>query len=178
MTSAIFLIGISVPLGLLVLLGSPPALYGLHRLAAPLHRSSHVEQARAAEAAGVATDLVRGGRVLKGIGAEAAAATRYRAVSAASLRASVRAAAAGNVLEAANVLAGGLLLALVALVGGRLAASRRHQRGRAGRRGRADPVPDRPAAARGVGGGHVRRVAGVGRARRDGAGGAAGGRGR
>ena len=122
-TSAIFLIGISVPLGLLVLLGSPPALYGLHRLAAPLHRSSHVEQARAAEAAGVATDLVRGGRVLKGIGAEAAAATRYRAVSAASLRASVRAAAAGNVLEAANVLAGGLLLALVALVGGRLAAS-------------------------------------------------------
>ena len=71
----------------------------------------------------MATDLVRGGRVLKGIGAEAAAATRYRAVSAASLRASVRAAAAGNVLEAANVLAGGLLLALVALVGGRLAAS-------------------------------------------------------
>ena len=38
-TSAIFLIGISVPLGLLVLLGAPPALYGLHRLAAPLHRS-------------------------------------------------------------------------------------------------------------------------------------------
>jgi putative ABC transport system ATP-binding protein len=122
-TSAIFLIGISVPLGLLVLLGAPPALYGLHRLAAPLHRSSHVEQARAADAAGVATDLVRGGRVLKGIGAEAAAAARYRSVSAASLRASVRAAAAGNVLEAANVLAGGLLLALVALVGGRLAAS-------------------------------------------------------
>lgn len=123
LTAAIFLIGISVPLGLLVLLGSPPALYGLHRLAGPLHRRSHVEQARAADAAGVATDLVRGGRVLKGIGAEAAAAERYRAVSAASLRASVRAAAAGNVLEAANVLAGGLLLALVALVGGRLAAA-------------------------------------------------------
>ena len=122
-TSAIFLVGISVPLGLLVLLGSPPALYGLHRLAEPLHRRSHDEQARAADAAGVATDLVRGARVLKGIGAEAAASERYRAVSAASLRASVRAASAGNVLEAANVLAGGLLLAVVALVGGRLAAS-------------------------------------------------------
>ena len=111
-TSAIFLVGISVPLGLLVLLGSPPALYGLHRLAEPLHRRSHDEQARAADAAGVATDLVRGARVLKGIGAEAAASERYRVVSAASLRASVRAASAGNVLEAANVLAGGLLLAV------------------------------------------------------------------
>ena len=123
-TSAIFLIGISVPLGLLVLLGAPPALYGLHRLAAPLHRSSHVEQARAADGGGRghrprARRAGAEGDRRRGRGGRRATA----AVSAASLRASVRAAAAGNVLEAANVLAGGLLLALVALVGGRLAAS-------------------------------------------------------
>ncbi len=78
--AAVVLLGISVPLGLLVLLGLPPLLLSAHALGAPLARRAGAEQARAAAAAATATDLVHGLRVLKGIGAEAAAAERYRRV--------------------------------------------------------------------------------------------------
>ncbi len=119
--AAVVLLRISVGLGLLVLLGAPPLLFVLQRVARPLWAHSGAEQARAAQASAVATDFVRGVRVLKGIGAETTASERYRDVSRTSLRASLRAARAGNVLDGASVLVSGALLALVAYVGGRLA---------------------------------------------------------
>ena len=79
LVGAIALLRVSLPLGLLVLIGAPLLLWSAHLLGRPLQRRSDVEQDRAAHAAGIAADLVAGLRVLKGIGAESAAAVRYRA---------------------------------------------------------------------------------------------------
>jgi putative ABC transport system ATP-binding protein len=91
---AVVLLRMSVPLGLLVLLGTPLLLWLGHLLSKPLERRSETEQERAARASGVAADLVAGLRVLKGIGAEPAAVARYRRISQNSLTATVRAARA------------------------------------------------------------------------------------
>jgi putative ABC transport system ATP-binding protein len=74
--SAVVLLTISLPLGLLVLLGAPPVVLLLQRVAVPIEARSEEQQARAADASAVATDLLTGVRVLKGLGAEATAETR------------------------------------------------------------------------------------------------------
>ncbi|MEV7967017.1 ABC transporter ATP-binding protein [Sphaerisporangium sp. NPDC088356] len=122
LVGAVVLLRTSVPLGLMVLLGTPVLLWLGHLLSKPLERRSEAEQERAAHASGVATDLVAGLRVLKGIGAESAAVARYRRTSRDSLVATLRAARA-EALQSGMVLAlTGCFIAVVALVGGRLAA--------------------------------------------------------
>ncbi|QFU93178.1 ABC transporter ATP-binding protein [Amycolatopsis sp. YIM 10] len=121
--SAVFLLLVSVPLGLLVLLGIPPLLWLGHLIGKPLERRSGVEQERAAHASGVAADLVTGLRVLKGIGAEPAAIDRYRRTSQDSLGATLRAARAQAWHSGAVLTLTGIFIALVALVGGNLAIS-------------------------------------------------------
>lgn len=121
--SAVFLLLVSVPLGLLVLLGIPPLLWLGHAIGKPLERRSGVEQERAAHASGIAADLVAGLRVLKGIGAEPAAIDRYRRTSQDSLGATLRAARAQAWHSGAVLTLTGIFIALVALVGGNLAIS-------------------------------------------------------
>jgi putative ABC transport system ATP-binding protein len=123
LVSAAALLWISIPLGLVVLLGAPPLLWLGHLLGRPLERRSAVEQERAAHASGVAADLVAGLRVLKGIGAEGAAVARYRRTSQDSLAATLRAARTQAVHDGAILALTGIFIAAVALVGGRLAAS-------------------------------------------------------
>jgi putative ABC transport system ATP-binding protein len=123
--AAVALLLISVPLGLVVLIGSVPLLAAVHLLGRPLERRSSAEQARAAEAAGLASDLVNGIRALKGIGGEAAAADRYRAASSRSLRATMHAARAESTYDGMTLLLTMVFLAIVALIGGRLAAEGR-----------------------------------------------------
>jgi putative ABC transport system ATP-binding protein len=120
--SAVALLRVSLALGLLVLLGTPLLLWLGHLLSKPLERRSETEQERAARASGVAADLVAGLRVLKGIGAETAAVARYRRVSQDSLSATLRAARAEAWQNGVVTILTGVFLALVALVGGRLAA--------------------------------------------------------
>jgi putative ABC transport system ATP-binding protein len=120
--AAVALLRISLPLGLLILLGTPPLLYLLRLLGLPMQRRSGPEQERAARAAGVAADLVSGVRVLKGLRAEVAAQRRYAATSQESLAATLRAGRAQSWYEGAVLVANGLFLALIALIGGRLAA--------------------------------------------------------
>ena len=121
LVGAVVLLWISLPLGLIVLLGTPVLLWLGHLLSKPLERRSEAEQERAAHASGVAADLVAGLRVLKGIGAEDAAVDRYRRTSRGSLVATLRAARA-EALQNGMVLAlTGCFIAVVALVGGRLA---------------------------------------------------------
>ena len=120
--TAILLLLISLPLGLLVLLGTPPLLWLSHLLGKPLERRSETEQEHAARASGVAADLVSGLRVLKGLGAEGNALRRYRRTSQDSLRATVRAARAEAGYHGLMIALNGAFLALIALVGGRLAA--------------------------------------------------------
>jgi putative ABC transport system ATP-binding protein len=120
--TASLLLLISLPLGLLVLLGTPPLLWLSHRLGTPLEHRSETEQEHAARASGVAADLVSGLRVLKGLGAEGNALRRYRRTSQESLRATVRAARAEAAYHGIMIALTGAFLAVIALVGGRLAA--------------------------------------------------------
>lgn len=122
-TGAVALLRMSVPLGLLVLIGAPVLLLAAHWLGKPLQRRSESEQEHAARAAGVAADLVAGLRVLKGIGAEQSAAGRYRRISRESLGATLRAARAKSRHDSTLLGLTGVFLAAVALVGGRLAAT-------------------------------------------------------
>ncbi|UOZ04596.1 ABC transporter ATP-binding protein [Amycolatopsis sp. WQ 127309] len=123
LVSAVVLLTMSIPLGLLVLLGTPPMLYLAHLIGKPLERRSEAEQERSAFASGIATDLVAGLRVLKGVGAERAAVDRYRRTSQDSLKATLRAARAQAWHNGALLALTGIFIALVALVGGTLAAA-------------------------------------------------------
>lgn len=117
----IVLLANSLTLGLTVLLGLPLIVWAGGRLGALLSRRAAGQQAGAADASGVAADLVTGLRVLQGIGAAETGAARYRAASRASLRATLAAARAEIALGATAVLVGGAAVAGVAFVGGRLA---------------------------------------------------------
>ncbi|WP_318210524.1 MULTISPECIES: ABC transporter ATP-binding protein [unclassified Streptomyces] len=119
--SAVALINISVPLGLLVLLGIPPLLWLGHRISRPLERRSETEQEHAAHASGVAADLVTGLRVLKGMGAESAAVARYRTTSQDSLSAALRAARSRAGHEGAILALTGVFIAVIGVVGAYLA---------------------------------------------------------
>jgi len=123
--AAAALLQISLVLGAVVLAGLPPLLLLIHLLGRPLVRRAAAEQEEAAGATGVATDLVAGLRVLKGIGAESAAIERYRESSRTSLAATLRAARAEAAVVGVGILLTGAFLALVALIGGRLVADGR-----------------------------------------------------
>ena len=120
---AVVLLRVSLPLGLLVLVGTPLLLWLVHLLSKPLEARSETEQEQAARASGVAADLVAGLRVLKGIGIEPTAVSRYRRISQESLTATLRAARAEAWQNAVVTILTGAFLAVVALVGGRLAAA-------------------------------------------------------
>jgi putative ABC transport system ATP-binding protein len=118
---AVVLLDASLVLGLVVLGGVPLVLLSSRLLARPLVGRAEAEQESLAAATAVATDVITGLRVIKGIGAEAAAGESYRAASRAALRARLAAANLnGGYLGATNVITG-LFLVVVAWVGGRLA---------------------------------------------------------
>jgi putative ABC transport system ATP-binding protein len=119
--AAVLLLSISVPLGLLVLLGTPPLLWLTRRLGAPLEERSENEQEHAAQASGVAADLVAGLRVIKGLRAEEAAVERYRERSRTALHATVHAARAEAAYQGVVLTLSGLFLAVIAVAGGVLA---------------------------------------------------------
>ncbi|MGA5869015.1 ABC transporter ATP-binding protein [Streptomyces cinereoruber] len=119
--SAVALLRTSVPLGLLVLLGVPPLLWIGHLISRPLERRSEAEQEHAAHASGVAADLVAGLRVLKGIGAEGAAVSRYRETSRSSLASALRAANSRAWHDGAILALTGVFIAVIGLVGAHLA---------------------------------------------------------
>lgn len=120
-TAAVALVAVSAPLAAALAVGVPLAVWGMHRLAAPLEQRSEREQARAADTAGLAADLVAGLRVLQGLGASGTAARRYRRTSRALLDARVGAARATAWYSAGSAAASGLLVAVVALAAGWLA---------------------------------------------------------
>jgi putative ABC transport system ATP-binding protein len=120
-TAAISLVAVHPPLALALGIGVPVAVWLMHRLAAPLERRSSREQGRAADAAGLAADLVAGLRVLHGLGASATAARRYRRTSQDLLTSRVGAARARAWYDAGSEVASGVLVAVVALAAGWLA---------------------------------------------------------
>jgi ABC-type multidrug transport system fused ATPase/permease subunit len=120
-TTAVSLLLVSVPLGVAVLVATPVMLLVMHRLSVPLETRSETEQETAARAGALATDLLTGLRILKGLGAENAAADRYRRASRTSLAAALRAIRSRAAYQAVSELLSVLFLAVVALVAGRMA---------------------------------------------------------
>ena len=119
--SAAVLLRIDVALALVVLGGVPVCLL-LTQVATPLvSRHSRAQQERVAGSAGVAVDLVRGIRVLQGIGGEHAAAARYRVASREARDAGINVAWARATLVGLAQVLGGVFLGVVTLLAGRLA---------------------------------------------------------
>ncbi len=121
LTAATVLALIDVVLAVVVLLGVAALVAVTHVLAPRLAVRSGVRQEAAATTAGVAADLVRGLRPLKGFGGEAAALARYRTRSREAAGAAVAAARWDGLMQGATAGLSGVLLAVVALVAGRRA---------------------------------------------------------
>ena len=117
----LFLLATSWQLGVVVLLGLPVVVLLAHRLAGPIEARSAREQDAMAAAAGVATDLLLGLRVLKGLGAEPAASLRYRRSSEAACTGRTHAARALGAYEGATLAIAGVFLVVVTWVGAQLA---------------------------------------------------------
>lgn len=105
-------------LGLLVLGGTVLVLLLLQGLGPVISRRSEAAQQAAGRSAALATDLIRGLRAIRGIGATASSVDRYRAASRATLTASLRAATTSSAQAGAGVLLSGLFLAVVAGLAG------------------------------------------------------------
>lgn len=116
--AAVVLFRIDTTLGFVVVLGVP-LVVGLAQLVTPvISRRTERQQESVAEASGVATDLVRGLRVLKGIGGERVAGQRYRRLSRRAQLAGISSNSSVGVLTGLTGLLAGLFLAVVALVAG------------------------------------------------------------
>lgn len=108
-------------LGAVILASLVLVVIGLRLAGKVLHRREAETAAASSSAISVATDLVRGIRVVKGLRAETAASERYTTASQVARRARVRAAwTTGQFRGSVNALSG-VLMAIVALVGGKLA---------------------------------------------------------
>lgn len=121
--AAWYLLTIDVTLGLVVLIGVPTVLALTQIITPAISRHTEHQQATVAEATGVATDLVRGLRVLKGIGAEPVAGARYRRLSGRARNASVRSTSTYGAMTGLTDSLAGVFLAVVALIAGHRALS-------------------------------------------------------
>ncbi|GLW97706.1 ABC transporter [Microtetraspora sp. NBRC 16547] len=120
-TVTVIVIKTSLPLGLMVLIGVPVMAVAVGPLLRPLHRRQHLQRDLQGELATRASDIVAGLRVLRGIGGERVFADRYREESQRVRRAGVRVASVESVLEGAQILLPGLLIACVTWLGARFA---------------------------------------------------------
>ncbi|TKV56420.1 ABC transporter ATP-binding protein [Nakamurella flava] len=116
--ATVLLLRIDGWLGLLVIAGTPLVLLLLQGLGPVISRRSEAAQQAAGRSAALATDLIRGLRAIRGIGATASSVDRYRAASRTTLAASLRAATTSSAQAGAGVLLSGLFLAVVAAVAG------------------------------------------------------------
>ncbi|MGW0483743.1 ABC transporter ATP-binding protein [Nonomuraea sp. NPDC003214] len=122
-TVTVILISTSLPLGLLVLVGVPVMAGAVAPLLKPLHRRQHRQRDLTGDLSTRAADIVAGLRVLRGIGGERVFAERYREESQRARHAGVSVARVESLLEGAQILLPGLLIALVTGVGASFALS-------------------------------------------------------
>lgn len=120
----------SPPLGLIASIGVPLMALITAPILRPLHRDQRRQRDLQGELATRSGDIVTGLRVLRGIGGERVFAGRYREESQAVRAAGVRVARSESLLEGAQVLLPGLLVALVTWIGARYALDGRITIGR------------------------------------------------
>ncbi|MEV4073474.1 ABC transporter ATP-binding protein [Nonomuraea fuscirosea] len=122
-TVTVILISTSLPLGLLVLFGVPLMAVAVGPLLRPMHKRQRVQRELSGELSTRAADIVAGLRVLRGIGGEQVFAERYRAESQRVRHAGVRVAGIESVLEGAQIVLPGLLIAIVTGIGATFAVA-------------------------------------------------------
>jgi ABC-type multidrug transport system fused ATPase/permease subunit len=113
----VLLLRVSVPLGLLVVVGVTALVLTVGLLLRPLHRRQQAHRELTGQLTGRAADIVAGLRVLRGVGGEAAFADRYRSRSQGVRAAGVRVAKVEATLEAVEILLPGAFLVLVIWLG-------------------------------------------------------------
>jgi ABC-type multidrug transport system fused ATPase/permease subunit len=122
---AVILLRTSVTLGLVVLLGVPLLLLAIGPLLKPLQRRNLAQREMMGELANLATDIVGGLRVLRGIGGEAVFHDRYVRDSQKVRQAGVQVGRLQSVLDAAQIFLPGVFVVLVVWLGARFAVQGR-----------------------------------------------------
>jgi len=120
---AYLLLRTSVTLGLVVLVGVPVLLLALGPLLRPLQRRNLAQREMMGDLSNLATDIVSGLRVLRGIGGERVFHDRYVRESQKVRQAGVEVGRLQSVLDAAQVGLPGLFIAVVVWLGARLAVN-------------------------------------------------------
>jgi ABC-type multidrug transport system fused ATPase/permease subunit len=121
---AIVLVRTSVPLGLVVLVGMPVVTVLIGPMMRPLERRQAAERDEIAAASGLASDVVVGLRVLRGLGGEKVFAQRYASASEQLRAASVRRGTFEARFLGLEVLVPGLFVLVVVALGAHLAIER------------------------------------------------------
>lgn len=116
--SVVILLRTDLVLGIVVIIGVPLMLALTQVITPVIARRSRAQQSKIAAAAGMATDFVRGMRVIKGVGAEDVASSRYRSRSAQARDASIRTATSEGAMVGLSTTLSGLFLAVVAALAG------------------------------------------------------------
>ncbi len=117
LTVAAIVLATSPPLGLLVLLAAPVLVGVALPLLRPLHRRQHVERQRNSTLTSLATDIVAGLRILRGIGGESTFGRNYGTQSQRTREAGVSAGMWQAAVEAVGVLFSGTFLVLLMYAG-------------------------------------------------------------
>ncbi len=122
---AVLLLRTSVTLGLVVLIGVPLLMFGIAPLLKPLQRRSLRHREMMGDLANLATDIVAGLRVLRGIGGERVFHARYTRESQRVREAGVQVGRMQSLLDAAQVALPGVFVVLVVWLGARFAVQGR-----------------------------------------------------
>ncbi|MEL4358756.1 MULTISPECIES: ABC transporter ATP-binding protein [unclassified Luteococcus] len=109
----------STKLGLVTLIAAPLLVGAASPLLKPLQRAQASERSRSSELTGMATDIVAGLRILRGIGGEQTFGDNYAHQSQRVRRAGVRAGTWQAAVDALSVLLSGLLLVVLTWLGTR-----------------------------------------------------------
>lgn len=120
---AAIVLSTSLPLGLLVLAAAPVLVGVSLPLLKPLHRRQELERSRNSDLTSMATDIVAGLRILRGIGGEQTFGRNYARQSQLSRRAGVSAGLWQAGIEALGVLFSGLFLVVLVWLGTRAVMS-------------------------------------------------------
>ena len=115
----------SVKLGLVVLVAAPIVVLMVMPLLRPLQRREEIERTRSSELTSMATDIVAGLRILRGIGGEHTFARNYADQSQRTRAAGVSAGAWQAAVDAIGVLLSGLFLVALTWLGAREVAADR-----------------------------------------------------
>jgi len=122
---AVILLRTSTTLGLVVLIGVPLLLLAVGPLLKPLQRRNLAQREMMGDLSNLATDIVGGLRVLRGIGGEAVFHDRYSRDSQKVRRAGVRVGRLQSVLDALQILLPGVFVVIVVWLGARFAVQGR-----------------------------------------------------